>query len=237
MDKHYMKVVLRRRRPAGRPVRRDHRPRSGSSDPARRDGGRRLARLPGVRQAGPGRVEHGHHQGAPARASCDAAVEAAREHDPKVVVEAGDRGPRDRVRRAAGPRRRRPADQRRSARSRSVAGGHEFYDFEAKYLAEDDVAADAARPTCRDDVADEVRDLAAAAFEALGCEGLARVDFFYTDDGEVVVNEINTMPGLHAALDVPADVGGHRPGLPGAGRRADPARAAPAGPGCAEPRG
>jgi D-alanine-D-alanine ligase len=41
-----------------------------------------------------------------------------------------------------------------------------------------------------------VRALAGAAFDAIGCEGLARVDFFYTPDGEVIVNEINTMPGM-----------------------------------------
>ena len=41
-----------------------------------------------------------------------------------------------------------------------------------------------------------VRELAARAFEAVGCEGLARVDFFLTPDGELVVNEINTMPGF-----------------------------------------
>src|SRR5699024_10785606 len=41
-----------------------------------------------------------------------------------------------------------------------------------------------------------VRELAVATFEALGCEGLARVDFFYTPTGEVVVNELNTMPGF-----------------------------------------
>jgi D-alanine--D-alanine ligase len=39
-------------------------------------------------------------------------------------------------------------------------------------------------------------DTAARAFEAVGCEGLARVDFFLTDSGEAVVNEINTMPGF-----------------------------------------
>ena len=38
--------------------------------------------------------------------------------------------------------------------------------------------------------------MAAVAFDAAGCEGLARVDFFLTDDGEVVVNEVNTMPGF-----------------------------------------
>jgi D-alanine-D-alanine ligase len=47
-----------------------------------------------------------------------------------------------------------------------------------------------------DAVVRRVRDLAARTFEALGCEGLARVDFFVRPDGEVVVNEINTMPGF-----------------------------------------
>ena len=42
----------------------------------------------------------------------------------------------------------------------------------------------------------EIRRLAAAAFDAVSCEGLARVDFFYTSSGQVLVNEINTMPGL-----------------------------------------
>ena len=58
-----------------------------------------------------------------------------------------------------------------------LGGGHEFYDFEAKYLDEEHL-----RLTCPadvpDEVADEMADLAVRAFEALGCEGLARVDFF-----------------------------------------------------------
>ena len=41
-----------------------------------------------------------------------------------------------------------------------------------------------------------IREMAATAFEAAGCEGLARVDFFLTDDGDIVVNEVNTMPGF-----------------------------------------
>ena len=44
-----------------------------------------------------------------------------------------------------------------------------------------------------------MRRLAAAAFDAVSCEGLARVDFFYTPDGRILVNEINTMPGLSPA--------------------------------------
>jgi D-alanine-D-alanine ligase len=76
-----------------------------------------------------------------------------------------------------------------------VGGDHEFYDFAAKYLPEEhtqlDVPADLPEAT-----AAELRDLAVRAFEAIGCEGLARVDFFVMPDGSLVVNEINTMPGF-----------------------------------------
>jgi D-alanine-D-alanine ligase len=76
-----------------------------------------------------------------------------------------------------------------------VLPGREFFDFEAKYL---DGAA--ARLSCPADlpaeVAQRVRDLSVRTFEAMGCEGLARVDFFVRPDGEVIVNEINTMPGF-----------------------------------------
>ena len=47
-----------------------------------------------------------------------------------------------------------------------------------------------------DEVTARLRTLAARVFEAVGCEGLARVDFFLMPDGELVVNEINTMPGF-----------------------------------------
>ena len=74
-------------------------------------------------------------------------------------------------------------------------GAGEFYDYETKYLAHDAVAM-----VCPARISPEARELlmdtAARAFEALGCEGLARVDFFLTDTGEAVVNEINTMPGF-----------------------------------------
>lgn len=72
-----------------------------------------------------------------------------------------------------------------------------FYDYEAKYLDADaarmEVPADLA-----DDVAARLRETAVAAYVALGCEGLARVDFFVADDGRVLVNEINTIPGFTA---------------------------------------
>ena len=46
------------------------------------------------------------------------------------------------------------------------------------------------------EAAEEIRSKAVQAFKALGCSGLARCDFFYTDQGEIVINEINTMPGF-----------------------------------------
>ena len=70
----------------------------------------------------------------------------------------------------------------------------EFYDFEAKYL---DDATTVRIPADIPEVdADEIRRLAVAAFHVLGCSGLARCDFFYTDDGAIIINEVNTMPGF-----------------------------------------
>ncbi|MDP1851860.1 MAG: D-alanine--D-alanine ligase family protein [Candidatus Planktophila sp.] len=70
----------------------------------------------------------------------------------------------------------------------------EFYDFEAKYL--DDATTVHVPANIPEAASDEIRANAVQAFKALGCSGLARVDFFYTNKGEVVINEINTMPGF-----------------------------------------
>lgn len=76
-----------------------------------------------------------------------------------------------------------------------------WYDFEAKYLAaESQMQIPAPIP---DLAAARLRSLACAAFDAIGCEGLARVDFFYTPAGEVIVNEINTMPGMTPSSGFP----------------------------------
>ena len=72
---------------------------------------------------------------------------------------------------------------------------HDFYSYEAKYL--DEAGADLIIPADLDDEATlRVRDLAVRTFQALCCEGMARVDFFLTPDGRFVVNEINTIPGF-----------------------------------------
>ncbi|MDU0314602.1 D-alanine--D-alanine ligase family protein [Phycicoccus sp. M110.8] len=124
----------------------------------------------------------------------EGAIEIARQHDRKVVVEQGIVGREIECAVLQG----RGTDGPRVSHVGEIAvtaeGGHEFYDFEAKYL--DDGAVLSCPADVPDTVSKEVQRLAAAAFEALGCEGLARVDCFYTDAGDVVVNEINTMPGF-----------------------------------------
>ncbi len=82
-----------------------------------------------------------------------------------------------------------------------VDGGEEFFDFEAKYL--DDANGMLIPAPIPAEHLDEVRRLAAAAFQAVSGEGLARVDFFYTPDGQILLNEINTMPGMTAASYFP----------------------------------
>src|SRR5665811_487419 len=122
-----------------------------------------------------------------------AAIEFAREHDPKVVVEAGILGREIECGVLEG---RDGAPARASEVGEiKVVQGHDFYDFEAKYLAESDIELSCPAKV-PDRVADEIRRIAVAAFEAAGCEGLARVDCFYTEHGDVILNEINTMPGF-----------------------------------------
>ncbi|MFC4007914.1 D-alanine--D-alanine ligase family protein [Nonomuraea purpurea] len=126
------------------------------------------------------------------RAELEAAVEFARQHDPKVIVEAAivGRELECAVLESLGDE---PAAASMPGEVK-VEGGQEFFDFEAKYYPDQmslTVPADIPAET-----AQELRAMAVRAFEALDCEGLARVDFFYTSDGKLVFNEINTMPGF-----------------------------------------
>jgi D-alanine-D-alanine ligase len=125
----------------------------------------------------------------------DAAMEEARRWDPKVVVEAFA-GPDAReiecgVLGALGGGR----PEASVVAEIRVGGEHEFYDFAAKYLPEEHTDLDV--PAKVDDkISERIRELAVRAFEALSCEGLARVDFFLLANGEVALNEVNTMPGF-----------------------------------------
>jgi D-alanine--D-alanine ligase len=134
-----------------------------------------------------------------AEADLETAVEAAREHDRKVIVEAAVEG-RELECGVLEGLDDEPAEASLPAEVR-VGSGHDYYDFEAKYLDEGlrlDIP-----PDLPPAVIEEVRKLSVRAFEALDCEGLARVDFFYTSDGRVILNEINTMPGCTPASAFP----------------------------------
>jgi D-alanine-D-alanine ligase len=121
----------------------------------------------------------------------DGAIATAREHDPKVLVEAAIVGreiecavlerPDGTVVSSL------PAEIR-------IVGEAAFYDFDAKYL--DDVCEFDVPAKLDDDVAAELREMAVAAFRALDGQGLARVDFFVGPDAAITVNEVNTMPGF-----------------------------------------
>ena len=76
-----------------------------------------------------------------------------------------------------------------------VISNHEFYSYDAKYIDEHgavlDIPAKVSIQTAK-----RIQELAIKTFQALSCEGLGRVDFFLKDDGQVIVNEINTIPGF-----------------------------------------
>ncbi|HEX2130305.1 MAG TPA: D-alanine--D-alanine ligase family protein [Actinophytocola sp.] len=122
----------------------------------------------------------------------DGAVAAAREIDPKVLVEAAVVGREVECGVLEFPDGRVEASL--PAEIRITADGPEWYDFETKYLGD---AAELDIPAKLDDVVVErLRATAVTAFRALDCQGLARVDFFVGADGTLTVNELNTMPGF-----------------------------------------
>jgi D-alanine-D-alanine ligase len=123
------------------------------------------------------------------------AIATARQYDPKVLVEAAIDGVEIEVSVLEGLDGA-PPDTSLPGQLQ-IDGGEEFWDFEAKYL--DAASGMAIPPPIPDGAIEEIRRLAGAAFDAVSCEGLARVDFFYTRGGEILVNEINTMPGLSPA--------------------------------------
>ena len=124
-------------------------------------------------------------------ARLDDAIAEARSWDPRIIIEVAIPDAREIecaviVDETGEPRATRCAEI-------IVGGEHEFYDFEAKYL--DDAAELVVPAELPPAVEAEVRRQAIAAFEALDCEGLARVDFFVQGDA-VLINEVNTMPGF-----------------------------------------
>ena len=125
-------------------------------------------------------------------ADFDAALAAARRVDPKVLVEAAVPGREIECGVLEGEHGGPP--EASVCAEIHVPEGYEFYDFEAKYL--DDVCTFDMPAHLPPAVTERVRALACRTFTALDCAGLARVDFFVTPELDVVLNEINTMPGF-----------------------------------------
>ncbi|MGB3730916.1 D-alanine--D-alanine ligase family protein [Microbacterium sp.] len=122
----------------------------------------------------------------------DEAFRIAFHEDAKVLVESRVTGREVEVGVLAG---RGGARARASLPGEVVLTTRSFYDFEGKYLGGEGV--DIVCPAeLDDDLIARLRDTAVRAFEAVDGTGLARVDFFVTPDGELVVNELNTMPGF-----------------------------------------
>ncbi|PKM52632.1 MAG: D-alanine--D-alanine ligase A [Firmicutes bacterium HGW-Firmicutes-7] len=76
-----------------------------------------------------------------------------------------------------------------------VKSNHEFYSYEAKYLDEHGAVLEIPAKL-NDNIVREIQKLAVKSFKALYCEGLTRVDFFVTEQDQVLVNEVNTIPGF-----------------------------------------
>jgi D-alanine-D-alanine ligase len=119
----------------------------------------------------------------------EAAVELARRHDDKVLieefqpgleVECGVLGNRDPVASVVG----------------EIVANADWYDYEAKYAEGGMELVVPAR--LDEETTQRIRELAVESFVATDCEGMARVDLFVRPDGKVVVNELNTIPGFTA---------------------------------------
>jgi D-alanine-D-alanine ligase len=117
------------------------------------------------------------------------AIETALDFDRKVVVEAGVPNAREIECSVLGN------DDPQTSAPGEIIPSREFYDYEAKYI---DAGSETVIPAALDPaIAARVRQMAIEAFRAVDCSGLARVDFLLSrDNGEIVLNEINTMPGF-----------------------------------------
>ncbi|HWS38754.1 MAG TPA: D-alanine--D-alanine ligase family protein [Actinoplanes sp.] len=123
-------------------------------------------------------------------ADLDEAVAVARAIDPKVLVEAAIVGREIECGVLEGESGGSPET---SLLSEIHMDGADWYDFETKYLAGTRYTIPADLPAA---VTRKIRDYSLRTFTALDCAGLARVDFFVTEAGEIFLNEINTMPGM-----------------------------------------
>jgi D-alanine-D-alanine ligase len=115
------------------------------------------------------------------------AIDAALKHDPRVIVEASATGKEVECSVIGN-------DEPQTSVPGEIVANADWYDYEAKYS---EGGMELVIPPRIDSGARErVRELAARVYRTVGCTGLARCDFFVTDEGEVLVNELNTIPGF-----------------------------------------
>ncbi len=126
-------------------------------------------------------------------AALQAAIEAAHKFDPKVIVEQGIVGREIECAVLGSPEGGAPRTSRLG--EITMVDPEAFYDFDAKYLPQEQVRLDIPAQL-EPDLEEALQDLARRAFQAIEAEGLSRVDFFVTADGQLLINEINTLPGF-----------------------------------------
>jgi D-alanine-D-alanine ligase len=118
-----------------------------------------------------------------------AALNLAHEHDDMALIERGISGRELEVAVLGNP----PTHE--TSRVGEVIVSDEFYSYDAKYAANSN--SQVKIPADIDEMTEsQIRQLASDAYEALGCRGLTRVDFFLADDGTIYLNELNTLPGF-----------------------------------------
>ena len=115
------------------------------------------------------------------------AVEVAFKYDRKIIVEQGIVA-RELEMSVLGN------DEPRCSIAGEVLPTKDFYDYEAKY--EDGTTNYAIPAEVSPELLEKMKDAAIRAFKVLDCSGLVRADFFVTDDEEVIINEVNTLPGF-----------------------------------------
>jgi D-alanine-D-alanine ligase len=129
------------------------------------------------------------------RAELEKGLDEAFTYDRYAIVEEGVSQPRELEVAALGN------DEVQITAPGEIVPSHEFYDFEAKYLDASELRIPAEVSA---EVADRIHDIARQAFLAIGCRGMARIDFFLSGaTGELFLNEINTIPGFTPASMFP----------------------------------
>lgn len=117
------------------------------------------------------------------------ALEEAHKHDSTVLIERGISGRELEVAVLGNP------PYHKASAVGEIKPGDDFYSYDAKYASSS--TSEVIVPTELDEaVSTHIRSVAEKAYQALGCQGLSRVDFFLAEDGTVYINEINTLPGF-----------------------------------------